>query len=216
VDPRGATLVGKGKKGGTYYIDLYQEISTDYFAYLDKRRLRDSIRTTMIDGVPVPTLRPEPELAIVLFHNVFPERTFQLEHFYLLMYRLSEPDFDVDVFVEFVRNNNITSAIAANVAVIQELHQTCFGVVPSQLRQLTDRVGTDVNEVRRFLATGCSLPYLFSRQLFWRSFAGKLREWYSFRTALIQAAHLIDPRFLVDVIRSIRMRMGSESVYKAE
>ena len=37
-DEDGLDFVGKGKKGGTYYIDLYEEISTDYFPYINKKR----------------------------------------------------------------------------------------------------------------------------------------------------------------------------------
>lgn len=37
-DAEGKNFIGHGKKGGTYYIDLYEEISTDYYAYLNKKQ----------------------------------------------------------------------------------------------------------------------------------------------------------------------------------
>ena len=99
-DPNGKGKTGKGKKGGTYYIDLYSEISTDYFSYLNKRKLIDHITTINLDGTYVKTLTKEIELSIIMFHNVFPERTFQLEHFYIPLYYFKSKSFNYNVFVK--------------------------------------------------------------------------------------------------------------------
>jgi hypothetical protein len=216
IDPRGIGHTGRGKKGGTYYIDLYEEISTDYFAYLNKTTLREHVRYEVIEDVRVPVLRPEPELAIVLFHNVFPERTFQLEHFFLVGCQLADPAFDRALFREFVERNHLQPAVRANLTLVAHLHRTAFGSTPEPLADLLETWGEDRREARRFAAIGGRTPHLFSRTLFWNSFGRKLVEWYSFRTALRQLWHLGDPRFFLDVVRSISRRLGEESVYKAE
>ncbi len=215
-DPRGAGKIGKGKKGGTYYIDLYEEVSTDYFAYLDKRALRPYIVQREINGVVVPLLRPEPELAIVLFHNVFPERTYQLEHFYLPLYTFAQPDFDLDVFIEFCERNHLWRAVRANLSLVAALHEFEFGNVPEPVAAVLARWGEDVVEKQRYQRGELKTPYLFSPRLFWQAFSGKLVEWYSLRTALWQLVNMLNPHFLMDVIGALRLRLGPKSPYNLE
>ena len=50
IHPDGKGKTGKGKKGGTYYIDFYSDISTDYFLYIDKRSLIPYLVTKTING----------------------------------------------------------------------------------------------------------------------------------------------------------------------
>jgi hypothetical protein len=156
-------------------------------------------------------------LAIVLFHNVFPERTFPLEHFYLPLYYFSSyPDFDIKLFMSFCEDNHLIMAVKANLSLVAYLHQYLFNTIPSPVQLVLDKWGIDTFEQKRFTKKGRQTPYLFSPRLFWLSFAGKLVEWYSLRTALIQLWNLRDPKFLLEVIHTIRNRLGSESVYKLE
>ncbi|MCC7004849.1 hypothetical protein IT397_02950, partial [Candidatus Nomurabacteria bacterium] len=120
-DERGRDQVGKGKKGGTYYIDFYEDISTDYYAYANRHKLRPFIRKEILNGVEVNFLASEPELAIMMFHNVFPERTFQLEHFFVPLYYFAKKDFNFEVFINFVKSQKMEEAIKANLTLIKEL-----------------------------------------------------------------------------------------------
>lgn len=215
-DERGAASIGKGKKGGTYYIDLYSEISTDYFSYMSKARLRPHILTRRINDVPVKLLRAEPELAIVLFHSVFPERTFQLEHFYYPLYTLASPDFDTELFLRFCRESSISFAIATQASLIAKLHQKHFGFVPAPIETILARFGWNERECRRFEAHGNATPYMFSPQTFWTAFAHKCAEWHSLRSLGVQGVKMLNPAFFVDVMRSIRKRMSEKGVYHLE
>ena len=94
--PGGREKSGKERKGGTYYIDVYSDISTDYFLYINKTSLLPYIESRELNGIIIRNVRKEVELAIILFHNVFPERTFQLEHFYMPLYHLKDDDFDIN------------------------------------------------------------------------------------------------------------------------
>ena len=76
IHPDGIGKTGKGKKGGTYYIDIYSDISTDYFLYVDKNSVLPHVDTILLNGKHIKIVKTEIELAIILFHNVFPERTF--------------------------------------------------------------------------------------------------------------------------------------------
>lgn len=215
-DPAGAGKVGLGKKGGTYYVDLYTEISTDYFAYMDKRRLRPFVETRPVNGVPVKLLRPEPELAIVMFHSVFPERTFQLEHFYLPLHLLVRPDFDREVFVKFALESGTDYAVSVQLSLIARLHREHFGFVPAPVEELLRKLGRNGREVERFERFGLVTPYLFSPRVFWTAFAHKAREWHCFKSLIRQGLHMLDPRFFLDVMRSIRRRMSEKGIYHLE
>jgi hypothetical protein len=215
-DPRGEGKIGVGKKGGTYYIDFYEEISTDYYAYANKHRLRPYIVRGIVDGVEVNLLRPEPELAIVLFHNVFPERTFQLEHFYLPLYYLARPDFDTALFTRFVRENKMTVAVRTNLTLVQHLHRRYFGSSPDIVDRILRELGPNEAELKRFVARGEITPYMFSSATFWRAFSEKSLEWYSMRSLGTQATKMLNPVFFWDVVQTLRKRFSERGTYHLE
>lgn len=215
-DPRGAGKIGHGKKGGTYYIDLYTEISTDYFAYMNKRRLRPFVVTREVNGVPVKLLRPEPELAVVMFHSVFPERTFQLEHFYLPLHYFAKPDFDVEVFIRFCRESGAAYAVKSQVSLIAWLHRKEFGNVPAPVRRILEALGENRREVAGLAAQDGLTPYMFTPRTFWTAFAIKATEWHCFKSLMWQGVKMLNPKFFMDVMRSIRKRMSSKGVYHLE
>ena len=153
VDPRGVGQVGAGKKGGTYYIDFYQEVATDYFAYMNKNRLRPFLRRGELLGAPICLLRSEPELAIILFHSVFPERTYQLEHFFLALHYMAQESFDRQSFVEFGRANGMVRALRESLAITRALHVSAFGVDPSTVEECLQRLGGRSTEGARLRPT---------------------------------------------------------------
>jgi hypothetical protein len=215
-DPKGLGKIGIGKKGGTYYIDLYEEISTDYFAYFDKHQLLPHIVIKHIEGIPVRLLSPEPELAIILFHNVFPERTFQLEHFYLPLYYLSSKDFDADLFIEFVRNHGMVIAVKTNFTIVAHLHNVIFGNVPYQVQKILLAFGQNGRELVLFQRKSNSTPYLFSQNTFWLCLFQKATELYCFRSLLIQFLRMLYPPFFIQVVRSLRNRLSEKGIYHLE
>lgn len=215
-DARGEGKVGLGKKGGTYYVDLYTEISTDYFSYMNKRRFRPFVVTREVNGVPVRLLRPEPELAVVMFHSVFPERTFQLEHFYVPLYLLKQPDFDLAAFVRFARDAGVAYAVKTQCSLIARLHHEHFGFVPVPIVEILRQLGENRREVRRFEQFRLTTPYLFSPRTFWTAFLCKCNEWHSIRSLLVQGLKMLNPKFFMDVMRSIRRRMSEKGIYHLE
>jgi hypothetical protein len=212
-DARGKGKIGKGKKGGTYYIDLYSEISTDYFSYMNKHRLREHVVTREIHGVPVKLLRPEPELAIVMFHSVFPERTFQLEHFFVPLHTLAKPEFSLDLFLKFSKEAGVSYAVRAQASMIAWLHQKHFGSVPKPIQEIIDRLGANEREVSIFARREGQTPYMFSPRTFWTAFAYKTLEWHSFKSLMWQGSKMLNPKFFMDVMRSIKLRMSEKGAY---
>ncbi len=208
--------IGAGKKGGTYYIDLYTEISTDYFSYVNKHRLRPFVIRREVNGVPVNLLRPEPELAIVMFHSVFPERTFQLEHFYVPLHMLAKAEFEVERFIRFARESGAAYAVKTQCALIAWMHQKNFGFVPRPIERVLAALGTNQREVARLEAKEGRTPYMFTPRTFWTAFAYKALEWHCFKSLAWQGAQMLNPKFFLEVMKSIRLRMSEKGIYHQE
>lgn len=215
-DERGKDQVGKGKKGGTYYIDFYEEISTDYYAYANKHKLRPYLVRKVLNGIEVNLLASEPELAIMMFHNVFPERTFQLEHFFVPLYYFKKRDFNLNVFVNFVISQKMEVAIKTNLTLIMELHKKYFGFIPSQILMLVKEFGTNTHERNIFIMNNYKLPHMFSQKTFWFTFIQKTKDFYSLKSLFVQGIKMLNPKFFIDVIGSIKKRMSEKGVYHLE
>jgi hypothetical protein len=210
-DPSGEGKIGPGKKGGTYYIDYYQDIATDYFVYINKKKLVPFLREELVEGTKVKVLAPEPELAIVMYHNVFPEKTFHLEHLYLPLYRFSNPTFNLNAFSAFVEENRLTKAVRANLSLIEVLHEAAFGSVPPPVVTLLDRWGRKESETDKLKKEGIRIPYYFTASVFWEAFLSKLPDTRSLISLFNQVVHMLNPRFFVDVIRmALRRTLGYE------
>lgn len=198
---------GRGK------IDLYSEISTDYFSYMDKKKLLPYIVEREINGVPVRLLRTEPETAIVMFHSIFPERTFQLEHFYLPLYALAARDFDLDLFLRYGRESGASFAIKTQMSIVARLHEKHFGFVPAPVASVLNALGRNKAEVRCFEGYNLQAPYLFSPKTFWTAFGLKLFEWHSLKSLFVQGFKMLNPHFFWDVVCSLRKRLSEKGAY---
>ena len=216
IHPKGKGKTGKGKKGGTYYIDMYSDISTDYFLYIDKRSLLPYVETRSINGQEIQNVRKEVELAIILFHNVFPERTFQLEHFYMPLYHLKEDNFDLDVMIEFAENQKLTRAVATNLTFVEYIHRKLFGFVPDRIVSLLDRWGRNSQELERIKVRGETTPYMISPKTFWLTFYDKIHDKAAFQSLIVQGIHMLNPVFFFDVMRSLKNRFSERGTYHLE
>ncbi len=216
IHPEGRGKTGKGKKGGTWYVDMYSDISTDYFLYIDKRSLIPHVETRIVDGRPVQNVKKEIELAIILFHNVFPERTFQLEHFYMPLYHLAEPDFDTDLMISFARQQRLTRALSVNLTLVAHIHKQVFGFVPQILTSVLDRIGEDSAELARFIAKEEITPYMISPATFWKTFFDKIWDRAAFNSLITQGLHMLNPVFFLDVMKSLYNRFSEQGTYHME
>ena len=216
IHPKGKGKTGKGKKGGTYYIDMYSDISTDYFLYIDKKSLLPYVETRIIEGKEIQNVRKEIELAIILFHNVFPERTFQLEHFYMPLYHLQEEDFDVEIMLNFVREQKLTRALSTNLTLVEHMHKKIFGFVPGRISFILEQIGRNLPELERFIAKGEATPYLMSPKTFWLTFIDKTYDPAAFKSLITQGLHMLNPIFFIDVMNSLKNRFSERGTYHME
>ena len=222
VAPRQTTLIaaeGAGqtdttKRGGVYYIDCYRYPSTDYFIYLDPRRLRAHVRHTQVLGYTVPVLAPHVELIAIMFHNVFPERSFSIESYYLIKSYLDQMEEAglLEAFVPLCREHKVEHAVAANLAAVKGIDSAHFSVEDPRVTSVLDDLAPG------FVLPGFDprgvFPHEFSNRVFWRTFASKNRDRTSLQSSLTQAAHMLNPVFFADVVRIIWRRSVKGGVYE--
>jgi len=216
IHPKGMGKTGKGKKGGVYYIDMYSDISTDYFLYIDKRSLKPYVETRVIDGQKIQNICKEVELAIILFHNVFPERTFNLEHFYMPLYHFYEGDFDINVMIKFTEDQKLEYAISTNLTLVEHIHNKLFGFTPEPVIHLLNRWGRNSYELERFCKRREETPYMFSPKTFWKTFLLKIGDNAALRSLFIQGVHMMNPIFFLDVVNSLKNRFSDKGTYHLE
>ena len=208
--PSGVGRVSRDKSGGTYYVDLYRGVAADYFEYVAKDAIASNLARRQVGEDMVTAVAPECELGIVMFHNVFPEKTFHLEHYYQFALELTDPGFDVDRFLAFVRDNALDYAVARNVEVMGWLERRVFGDVSAPISTVMRSLGRRV----RHRGPVEVLPRAFSATVFWRCFVSKLRDPSSRRALGVQARKMMDRQIFFDTMRSAWSRtLGGAEIY---
>jgi len=216
IDEGGLGVTDSDKRGGVYYIDCYQIPGADYFVYLDPSKLKRHLVGKQVAGEVVPALDAAAELTAIVFHNVFPERTYSVESFYLILHYIYDlvRSGGVEDFSKTVRENHIERAVSANLSVTEALHKKHFNSVPAVLSQLLEEFPQERMEGSLVGSAGFGLPYNFSVACFWRTFLGKLRDPVSLRSAFVQLAHMLNPVFFADVMLLVWRRTRPGGVYK--
>jgi hypothetical protein len=223
IAPRQTTLIEVGgvgvtdttKKGGVYYIDCYVMPSTDYFVYLDQRRMRHYVTETTINGYPIPILEPHAELTSIVFHNVFPERSFSPESYYLIKRYLDliEEAGSLSDFVKVCKEQKVELAAAHNLAVAHEIDRVHFDHEDPRIVQLLVDLGHPALQPPGFDAAG-RFPFEFPNLVFWAVFFSKLRDRTSLFSVFVQLLHMLNPVFFADVIKIIWRRCFKGGVYE--
>ena len=215
IESSGENVADTTKRGGVYYIDCYVTPSTDYFVYFDSRRLAEHVQHTTIHEYQIPILAPHAELAAIMFHNVFPERSFSVESYFLIKSYLDliERSATLDHFVKVCRDHKTELPAACNLAIVKQLDMEIFGVSDPRIDLMLGSLGYPNLGVPEFNVAQ-PLPFAVPNRFFWGAFFMKLRDPAALRSAFVQLGHMLNPIFLVDVIRIIWRRSVKGGVYE--
>lgn len=196
-DPRGVQQMRTDKKGGIYYLDLYKELSVQYFTYMDKRNLKPYVESVELgNGVEVKVLAPEIELSLLLMHSVFPSQRYELEMFYTTLYTLKTMNADmIKRFINFSQNNHIAFPVSVMLEMTRVLHENIFGTKIDTIDKILSIIGRNQYDIKRFMAGDHELPYEFAFLTFLNTFLRKLNDRCSLFSLRWQIAHLLNPRF---------------------
>jgi len=215
IEENGEGKTNTTKAGGAYYIDCYVAPSTDYFIYIDPRRMRDCIELHEVEGYPVPILKPHAELTAILFHNVFPEKSFTIESYYLVKRYLDliEERNSIEDFIMMCHQQKIEYACAVNLCVTRDIDKEQFDISDPRISLVLKELGYSNLRIKGFDPLG-AFPYEFPAHVFWRAFLSKQRDRTSFLSTLNQFLHMLNPIFFVDVVRIVWRRTVRGGVYE--
>lgn len=216
IEDSGVGTADSDKRGGVWYIDCYRAPGADYFKYLDPAKMKRHLIQTEVKGVMIPNLASPAELTAICYHNVFPERTYSVESFYLILHYLKDMQDKnlIDDFIATVNENFVPRAVSANLAVTRALHKHHFGFVPSILDELLNIFDKSIGEEVTLNSDNYYLPYNFNNSCFWLCFLEKLRDPISMRSIFVQAFHMLNPAFGWGALKIIWKRTRPGSIYK--
>jgi hypothetical protein len=215
TEASGAGTVDTTKRGGIYYVDCYRFPSTDYFQYLDTRHLRSDIEYVQFGDQQVPVLAPHAELCVLSFHNVFPERSFSHESYYLVKSYLDilEERDTLHKLIEFAIKHRMEWVLKCNLAMARDIDSTYFHRVDARIQRVLESLGGKAPSAHGF-RTSSALPFEFSNLDFWGAFLSKQRDPVARRSTMLQAVHMLNPVFFADVAKIIWRRSVRGGVYE--
>ena len=150
-----------------------------------------------------------------MFHNVFPERTFTPESYYLDegLPRPDRGDRSLDDFVQVCAEQKVEYAAATNLAITRDIDRGVFGIEDPRLAELLQLLGHPDLQIKGFVPQG-KYPYEIPNKNFWTAFASKQRDRTSRRSTYVQLLHMLNPVFLADVLKVIWRRSVKGGVYE--
>lgn len=112
-------------------IDLYQEIASSRFVYLDRATLRPYRTWQVQGGVAVPLLQPVAELVAILAHAVYKEQLFTLaDYLTLCSYGQTFGPADWDELLNLARANGVRQAVVWCLRVAKGVAHVLGDVLP--------------------------------------------------------------------------------------
>lgn len=204
------TSLRDGKKGGIYYIDLYDEIAASHVIYVDKTKLREFTIESEKSGCRLKTLKPEAELAVCIAHSVLPEQMYTLADYFTLLFYLKEmSSTEVDNLISMVRRDKLRLACKATVRLTASFHQSAHGFIPEPLKELADKLG--VRNIEGNASENLQAPYKFEMLTVVRALSEKLPSAKFTGSAARQAIAMLNPRMGKSVIKDLFFRRKRET-----
>jgi len=182
----GGYLQPHPKKKDVYDIDIYQSISASYLKYMDKKKIEKYLTTVEVNDTQVKILKPEADLALIIFHSIFPEMLFTLiAHYATLYYFLEINQDEIDNFIKFARENHILFAVRAHLSIVGELHRITHGFIPKKIEDTLKKIGNEKKEVKRCFRNDFKLPHRYGISTVAKILMEKLNE-STFRESIPQ------------------------------
>ena len=173
----------------SFDVDVYKEVGASHIVYMNKRKLANQISETTINGTKVNVFKPAVEMALSIFHSIFPERIYTLLlHFYILHTIKQMKASDKDEFLLTCRNHKISNAVLATLRLTERIQEICFGESPADVTDLREALGKKEHiEI-------CKIPYHYPMKLILNSFLAKRGDLAFSYSALCQLISIINPK----------------------
>ena len=200
-----------GKKGGKYYIDLYNEVSASHVIYVDNETLIGHKIKVDCQGGAIQTLDPIADLVVVLTHSIIPEQLLTFADCYTTLYYIQKMDEkELNKLAQIFRENNITKAGIASLSVISTLHEKVYGFTPDKIIYLMEEMGWDSKRGSKIIPGDLALPYRYDLSTLFKVLAERMKNKNGLKSIFTQGVCMLDPRLMKWVVYNIIQRRKRE------
>ena len=187
-------------------IDIYKEVGASHLVYMNKHKLLPYVRQDKINDKTVNILNPYAEMAISIFHAIYPERIYTLLLHLLILHTIDKMnDHEIKEFQKFCSEQKIENAVLNTLCVTETIQQECFGEVPEKLQIVRSLFGTSKQiEIYR-------VPYIFPMNILVNSFWEKRFEPTFISGAIKQIFAMFRPKTARFVIKVYKERADRDT-----
>jgi len=183
-------------------VDFYKEVGAGHIIYMDKGKLTEKILKTTINGVTLNVLRLPAEVALSIFHSIYPERLYTLLlHFHILYMIKNMSSADMNEFLEICFEHKMSNAANLALNLTQIIQEICFGQSPLELISLREGLGKNRTQIKLI-----KLPYLYSIQNILDVFWGKKMDLVFTISVIRQLMSMLNPKYSLSVINVHKAR----------
>ena len=190
-----------------YDVDIYREVGASHVIYMDKKRLRTFVTEFRINSTKVQIMTPPAELAISIFHSIFPERMYTLMLHYQILHLLNKmTDSEFDMFVQILEETRTSKAVLYVISITEAIQVNAFGQCPAKIKKLIDLLGS-----KKYESDAVNLPYVYPLQSILKSFWYKKFDFTFTKSLLRQTMTLIKPSMAAHVIAEFSNRRSRDT-----
>ena len=187
-------------------VDLYKEVGASRLIYMDKNKLKNYLETIYLREKKIRVLKPYAEMAMNIFHAMYPERIYTLMvHYYILHTIFNMTKEDIENFVIFCKEQRIENGVRNTLNVTELVEEECHGKAPEKLILLRKKFGSKKSyHIKK-------LPYVYPLGELIDSLWGKLRERKFFFSTLKQIIVMFNPKTANFVIKVYKERASRDT-----
>jgi hypothetical protein len=190
-----------------YDVDLYKQIGAGHIIYMDKDKLTGKISKISVNEATYYVLRLPAEVALSIFHSIYPERLYTLLlHFHILYMIKKMSSADFNEFLDICFEHKMSSAANIVLSLTQTIQEICFGQSPVELIRLREGLGKNRSEIKLI-----RLPYLYSIHNVLDAFWGKKVDLVFTISVMKQLTSMLNPRYSLNIVNVHKTRSKRDS-----
>jgi hypothetical protein len=187
-----------------YDVDIYKEVGAGHIIYMNKSKLEKYVTETTIFGNKAKVLQQPAEIALSIFHAIYPERIYTLLlHFHILYGLKAMTRADINEFIRISNDHRMNYAVRCILSIAEYVQEICFGHSLRELTELREAFG------KRIILKINQVPYLLPMKLLLRCFWCKRNDLtfsFSFAKQFISMLNLSYIKYVLAVYEDRRRR----------
>lgn len=191
----------KFTKKDEFDVDVYKEIGAGHVIYMNKKKLINQISEARVDDTIAKVLNLPGEIALGIFHSIYPERLYTLLLHFHILYTIKDMNAaQVDEFLRICEDHKILNAALISLSLTEIIQEICFGECPSKVTELRDAFGKQ-KQIRID-----RIPYLYPMKAVLNSFWGKRNDLVFTLSVIRQTISMLNPTYLMYISKIYKER----------